>query len=125
VIGSSLTILIDRTDWKIFKEDYKFLKKTINKLKKKKKRLFLSSLAWLIKLKTLGLVSKLCTNFQVGPNNRNKIISINFRKFSIFQSICVNCHLPTHHQLFITFNKTKQKKRNLGNADHEIILVEI
>jgi hypothetical protein len=36
VIGSSLTILIDRTDWKIFKEDYKFLKKTINKLKKKK-----------------------------------------------------------------------------------------
>jgi hypothetical protein len=40
VIGSSLTILIDRTDWKIFKEDYKFLKKTINKLKKKKKDSF-------------------------------------------------------------------------------------
>jgi len=77
VNGSGLEISIDRTDWEIFKEDYKqiiiiiiiiIIKDSFSP----------PSHAWLIQAtlgiiwKTLGLVSKLSTNSQLGPNKLNE-----------------------------------------------------
>ena len=75
VIGVILQILIDRTDWKIFKEDYKQIIII--------KDSFLPSHACLADIqgtlgiiwKTLGLASRLSTNSQLGTKQikRNKI----------------------------------------------------
>jgi len=84
VIGSRLKISIDRIDWKIFKEDYKQL---IIIIKKKKThslplRMLIQATLGII-WKTLGLVSKLSTNSQLGSNklNETKSFQLNFESF--------------------------------------------